>query len=82
MTKTRLAMFKNHDHYFPKGYSRAPDVEFVPVPRADEAILFEDFFITGLRMPPHLVPLDILHKFQVQLYQLTPNDIVHISKFI
>jgi hypothetical protein len=25
--------------------------------------VFEDFFIAGLRIPPHLVLLEILHKF-------------------
>jgi hypothetical protein len=30
----------------------------------------------------HPVLVDILHKFGVQLHQLTLNAIVHISKFI
>jgi hypothetical protein len=59
-----------------------PWAESVPDPRLDEAVVFEDFFAAGLRMPPHPVLLDILHKFQVQLHQLTPNAIIHISKFI
>jgi hypothetical protein len=54
----------------------------VPNPRPDEAVVFEDFFVAGLHMPPHLVLLDILRKFRVQLHQLTSNTIVHISKFI
>jgi hypothetical protein len=54
----------------------------VPDPRPDEAILFEDFFAAGLRMPPHLILLDILRNFRVQLHQLTLNAIVHISIFI
>jgi hypothetical protein len=54
----------------------------VPDPRPDEAITFEDFFAARLRMPPHLVLLDILRKFRVQLHQLMPNAIIHISKFI
>jgi hypothetical protein len=33
------------------------------VPRPDEAVVFEDFFTTGLRMPPHTVLMDILCKF-------------------
>jgi hypothetical protein len=44
--------------------------------------VFKDFFTAGLRIPPHPVLLDILHKFHVQLHQLTSNTIVQISMFI
>jgi hypothetical protein len=68
---------------FPKGSARPPSIESVPTPNEDdEAVVFEDFFAAGLRIPPHPMLLDILHKFQVQLHQLTPNAIVQISKFI
>jgi tRNA A37 threonylcarbamoyladenosine synthetase subunit TsaC/SUA5/YrdC len=40
-------------------------MESMHAPRADEAIVFDDFFTAGLRMPPHPVLLDILHKFWV-----------------
>jgi hypothetical protein len=45
-------------------------------------MVFEDYFTTGLCMPPHPVLLDILRKFRVLLHQLTPNAIVQIEKFI
>jgi hypothetical protein len=32
-------------------------------------------------MSPHPVIVDILLKFQVQLHQLIPNAIVHLSKY-
>jgi hypothetical protein len=38
----------------------------------DETVVFEKFFIAGLRMPPQPVLTDILVKFQVQLHQLSP----------
>jgi hypothetical protein len=44
--------------------------------------VFEDFFTTGLCIPPHMILLDILHKFLVQLHQLTLNAIVQIDKFV
>jgi hypothetical protein len=47
----------------------------VPEPDNDEAVVYEDFFIAGLRMPPHLALPDILLHFQAQLHQLTPNAI-------
>jgi hypothetical protein len=45
-------------------------------------VVFKDFFTAGLRIPPHTVLVDILHKFEVQLHQLTLNAIIQFSKFI
>jgi hypothetical protein len=33
------------------------------IPKENEVIVFEDFFVAGLRIPPHPVLLEILHKF-------------------
>jgi hypothetical protein len=63
MMRTCLASLGNNDHYFIEGYARPPGVEYVPDPQPDEAVMFEDFFTVGLRMPPHPVLLDILRKF-------------------
>jgi hypothetical protein len=82
ITKNHLASLENNTHYFPKGYGHPPDAKFVPDPRANEAVVFEDFFTVGLRMPPHPILVGILHKFWVQLHQLTPNAIVQTNKFI
>jgi hypothetical protein len=40
------------------------------------------FFVAGLHIHLHPMLLDILHKFWVQLHQLTTNAIVQINKFI
>jgi hypothetical protein len=47
----------------------------MPEPNGDEAVVYEDFFIAGLRMPLHPALADILLHFQVQLHQLTSNAI-------
>jgi hypothetical protein len=65
-----------HNGYFAEGMGRDHGGETVPEPQADEAVIFEEFFTAGLRMPPHPVLSDILLKFQVQLHQLTSNAIV------
>jgi hypothetical protein len=49
--------------YFADGMARAPGEETIPDSHADEAIVFEEFFSAGLRMPPHPVLSDILQKF-------------------
>jgi hypothetical protein len=38
--------------------------------------------MAGLHVAPHPVLTDILHKFWIQLHQLTPNAIMQIIKFI
>jgi hypothetical protein len=49
--------------YFLEGDGRAPGTETVLEPNGDEAIVYEDFFITGLHMPPHPALADILLHF-------------------
>jgi hypothetical protein len=53
----------------------------VPEPNTNEVIVFEEFFVAGLRMPPHLAFTEILLKFWVQLHQLIPNAIAQMSKY-
>jgi hypothetical protein len=67
--------------YFTKGMGREPREETVSEPNADKVVVFEEFFSSGLRMPPHPVFADILLKFQVQIHQLTPNATVQFSKY-
>jgi hypothetical protein len=62
--------------YFLEAGARAPGTETVPESDDDEAVVYEDFFVAGLRMPPHPALADILLHFQAQLHQLTPNTIV------
>jgi hypothetical protein len=45
----------------------------VPEPNPDEVVVFEEFFVMGLQMPPHPAFTEILLKLWVQLHQLTPN---------
>jgi hypothetical protein len=68
--------------YFAIGDACVPGEETIPEPDSDKAIVFEEFFTTGLRMPPHPVFMDILLNFQMQLHQLTPNAIGQLSKYI
>jgi hypothetical protein len=67
--------------YFVEGEARAAGEETTPELQEDEAIVFEDFFIAGLRMPPLPALADILLKFQAQFYQLMPNAIAQLSKY-
>jgi hypothetical protein len=67
--------------YFAKGSAREPGEEIVPKPNSDEAVVFEEFFAAGLRMPPHRAFTKIQLKFWVQLHQLTLNAIAQMLKY-
>jgi hypothetical protein len=61
--------------YFMEGEARTPGAKMMMEPDRDEAVVYEGFFVAGLRMPPHPALADILLKLQVQLHQLMPNAI-------
>jgi hypothetical protein len=67
--------------YFIEGSACEPGEEVIPKPAIDEAIVFEEFFAIGLRMPPHPALTDILVMFCVQLHQLTSNAFTQFSKY-
>jgi PKD repeat protein len=67
--------------YFVEGEAWAPGAETVWESNNDEVVVYEEFFVAGLRMPPHPTLADILIKFQVQLHQLMPNTIAQLSKY-
>jgi hypothetical protein len=67
--------------YFTEHEARALGAETLPEPNADEAVVYKDFFVIGLRMPPHPTLADILLHFQAQLHQLMPNTIAQLSKY-
>ena len=67
--------------YFPIGKGRPPHGETIPQPKADEAVVFKDFFACGLRILPMYFLRLVLETLKVQLYHLTPNRILTLSKF-
>jgi hypothetical protein len=50
--------------YFVKDEACAHGAETMPEPRADETMVFEDFFVAGLCMPSHPALSDSLLHFQ------------------
>jgi len=67
--------------YFPAGVCRPPQAEETPNPEDGECVVFRDFFVAGLRFPLDPVVPEILDRFKVKIYQLTPNAFVQLSKF-
>jgi hypothetical protein len=67
--------------YFGVGVGRVPRAEEVPEPEG-ELVVFEAFFIAGLRLLAHRFVLEVLQKFEVQVHQLTPNVVVALAKYV
>jgi hypothetical protein len=67
--------------YFDESEARAPGAKTVPKSDNDEAIVYEEFIVAGLRMPLHCALADTMFKFQTQLHQLTANAIAQLSKY-
>jgi hypothetical protein len=67
--------------YFGNEVGRVPGAEEVLEPEG-ELVVFEAFFIAGLRLPAHSFVSEVLQKFEVQVHQLTPNVVVALAKYI
>jgi hypothetical protein len=67
--------------YFGGGVARVPETEEVPEPEG-KLVGFEAFFAAGLRLPAHRFVGEVLHRFNVQIHQLTPNAMVALLKYV
>ena len=59
-----------------------PGEESFPTPRIGYRVTFVDHLIRGLSTPIHEFLRGLLFVYGIQLHQLTPNSILHISIFI
>jgi hypothetical protein len=67
--------------YFGDGVGRVPGAKEIPEPEG-ELVVFEAFFIAGLRLPAHHFVAEVLQRFEVQVHQLTPNVVVALAKYV
>jgi hypothetical protein len=59
-----------------------PSSERIPKPPSGYRVMFLAFLLRGLSLPAHEFLRGLLFVYGVQLYQLTPNSILHIAYFI
>jgi hypothetical protein len=64
--------------YFPEDGARAPRVKTVLEMDNDKAMVYEDFFVTGLRIPLHPTLADILLHFQASIDAQYDRTIIKI----
>jgi hypothetical protein len=67
--------------YFGDGVGWVPGAKEIPKPEG-ELVMFEAFFIAGLRLPKHRFVAEVLRRFEVQVHQLTPNAVVALAKYV
>jgi hypothetical protein len=61
---------------------KAPGNEATPNPPEGYLVIFTAFLLSSLSMHVHEFLRGLLFIYEIQLYQLTPNSIIHISIFI
>jgi hypothetical protein len=61
---------------------RAGGESTVPVPEADEVVVFKSFLKAGLRFPLHKMLAEVLKTFEIYLHQLTPEALIKVGVFI
>jgi hypothetical protein len=59
-----------------------PSTERIPKPPSGYRVMFLAFLLRGLSFPAHKFLCGLLFVYGVQLHQLMPNSILHISYFI
>jgi hypothetical protein len=59
-----------------------PSTERIPKPPSGFQVMFLTFLLCSLSFPAHEFLRGLLFVYGVQLYQLTPNSILHIACFI
>jgi hypothetical protein len=61
---------------------RARGENIVPLPEADEVVVFKSFMKAGLCFPLHKMLVEVLKTFEIYLHQLTPEALIKIGVFI
>jgi hypothetical protein len=54
----------------------------VPLPEADEVVVFKSFMKAGLRFLLHKMLVEVLKTFEIYIHQLTPEDLIKVGFFI
>jgi hypothetical protein len=61
---------------------RAEGENTVPLPEADEVVVYKSFMKVGLRFPLDKLLVEVLKTFEIYLHQLTPEAIIEEGIFI
>jgi hypothetical protein len=60
---------------------RAGGESTIPLPKADEVVVFKSFMKAGLHFPLHKMLIEVLKTFEIYLHQLTPEALIKVGVF-
>jgi hypothetical protein len=69
-------------HFHDISIVRAGGENTVPLPEADEVVVFKSFMKAGLRFPLHKMLVEVLKAFEIYLHQLAPEALIKVGGFI
>jgi hypothetical protein len=58
---------------------RAGGESTIPLPEADEVVVFKSFMKVGLHFPLHKMLVEVLKTFEIYLHQLTPEALIKVG---
>jgi hypothetical protein len=61
---------------------RAGGESTVPLPEANEVVVFKSLMKAGLHFPVHKMLVEVLKTFEIYLHQLTPKALIKVGVFI
>jgi hypothetical protein len=61
---------------------RAGGENTVPLPEANEVVVFKGFMKARLRFPLHKMLVEVLRTFEIYLHQFTPEALIKVGVFI
>jgi hypothetical protein len=61
---------------------RAGGESTIPLPEADEVVVFKCFMKAGLRFPLQRLLIEVLKSFEIYLHQLIPKALIKVGVFI
>jgi hypothetical protein len=61
---------------------RARGESIIPLPEADEVVVFQSLMKAGLRFPLHKMLVEVLKRFEIFLHQLTPEALIKVGVFM
>jgi hypothetical protein len=69
-------------YFFDISVERVGGESIVPLPEADEVVVFKSFMKAGLRFPLHKMLVEVLKRFEIYLHQLIPEALIKVVIFI
>jgi hypothetical protein len=82
LTETDLAKAKEEGFLASSAKVIFPSTKVIPHPQPGFRVMFLAFLFRSLSLPTHEFLCGLLFVYGVQLHQLTPHSILHISCFI